>query len=715
MAIQVECGSCFKEYRIKDEKAGASFKCRDCGARIDVPDLDAGDEWDEYEEEVYEPAPRRKPRRKPQKKSAGANPVVFMIIGGAAVLIIGCGVMIMSMGGGGDEAAGVDGGSVVAQADENQTGESAAVFSGSTDTVVTNTGAASPATAAAVPVSVAPSTVADPAATTSARATAVSPASAVPAGRWNVEADPPKSPVQWPTDMKLSMALPEYADREVYYPSTPSPFVAIGIGDSKLSDGLVMNLATGQRAGLIEASWRAKTDFKVSADGKYLAYKLTALNAPPQIEIWSFETGAMLHQITCDVAGMYLPWFDFAADGLIVYTFGSPGTAPGTRPAFGAKYDRRFKLWDIESGEAVSAINADVGNIRDASFALSPGGRYLSFLDNDNEMFVFDLSSNDLAGKLRLPRQADIGYFTCESMQFSDDGSEIAALLDSGQKTLIAIVDVESGQIGERVELGFSIKTGGGISYVASNKIEWLPDSSGWLLFGSSLVDRSSAKVVWQYKLGSPGFIRHRIVVPEGIVFVSGRRPKKLALAEFPFAKIQASLEAMNGEDEAILKPGSIVSIKIAMSDVRGDATDTRQMLGQALAIRLQSDGITVEQDQPLELRLAYGEAAGKILQERRSKGGIPSPFNPGTPTGRSVQATQANLFIELVSANKSLWSHEMQLDPKTLIVRGNASDEQARRSTLNIVALRLKSIPIPYFIPKSKSLVQLPGTTEIP
>jgi hypothetical protein len=220
---------------------------------------------------------------------------------------------------------------------------------------------------------------------------------------------------------------------------------------------------------------------------------------------------------------------------------------------------------------------------------------------------------------------------------------------------------------------------------------------------------------VWQYKLGSPGFIKQRIVVPNGIVFVSGQRLKPLALAEFLFGKIRASLEAMNRDEEAILKPGSVVSIKIAMSDLRGDVTDTRQMLGQALAMRLQSDGITVEQDQPLELRLAYGEAAGKILQERKSKRGFPSRLNPGTPTGRSVQATQANLFIELVSANKPLWSHAMQLDPGTIIVRGNASDEQARRSTLNIVALRLKSIPIPYFIPKNKSLVQLPGITEMP
>jgi transcription initiation factor TFIIIB Brf1 subunit/transcription initiation factor TFIIB len=149
MAIQVECGSCSKEYRIKDEKAGASFKCRDCGARIDVPELDSGDEWDEYgddtyEEDDYEPAPRRQPRRKPQKKSAGANPVIFMIIGGAAVLIIGVVVLVMNMGG--DEPAGVDDGSAVAQADENRTGETAAVTSGSTDTPASSTDAVASST-----------------------------------------------------------------------------------------------------------------------------------------------------------------------------------------------------------------------------------------------------------------------------------------------------------------------------------------------------------------------------------------------------------------------------------------------------------------------------------------------------------------------------------------------------------------------------------------
>jgi hypothetical protein len=147
-------------------------------------------------------------------------------------------------------------------------------------------------------------------------------------------------------------------------------------------------------------------------------------------------------------------------------------------------------------------------------------------------------------------------------------------------------------------------------------------------------------------------------------------------------------------------------------ADLRGDAAATRQMLGQAPAIRLQPDGITVEQDRPLELRLAYGEAAGKFLQERKSQGRIPSILNRGTPTGRSVQA---NLYVELVSKDKPLWTHEMTLAPKALIIRGDASDEQARQSTLNIVALRLKSIPIPSFIPKSKSFAQLPGITEMP
>ena len=102
MAIQVKC-KCGATRRVKDEAAGRTIKCRECGKPTKVPkpqpvedeyeyeedygdewgSEDAGDEWGsdygddeygDYEEEAYEAPPARKPRKassKGKKRSAG--------------------------------------------------------------------------------------------------------------------------------------------------------------------------------------------------------------------------------------------------------------------------------------------------------------------------------------------------------------------------------------------------------------------------------------------------------------------------------------------------------------------------------------------------------------------------------------------------------------------------------------------------------------------
>ena len=37
MSIKVECDSCFSEFSIKDDAAGRTIKCRECGESIKVP------------------------------------------------------------------------------------------------------------------------------------------------------------------------------------------------------------------------------------------------------------------------------------------------------------------------------------------------------------------------------------------------------------------------------------------------------------------------------------------------------------------------------------------------------------------------------------------------------------------------------------------------------------------------------------------------------
>lgn len=82
MAIDTECPSCGRTYRVKDELDGRKIRCKDCGEPFQIIDVNGVQEevWDdEYEDDAYgaqgqyddyaEPAPQ--PRRR--KKTAGGG------------------------------------------------------------------------------------------------------------------------------------------------------------------------------------------------------------------------------------------------------------------------------------------------------------------------------------------------------------------------------------------------------------------------------------------------------------------------------------------------------------------------------------------------------------------------------------------------------------------------------------------------------------------
>ncbi len=84
MSILISCRDCGAEYRVSDEMAGRTIRCKECDARVDVPDDD-------------EPAPRRRSR----KRAAGSNntTIILLIVGGvlcvACVFCSGAGVVFL--------------------------------------------------------------------------------------------------------------------------------------------------------------------------------------------------------------------------------------------------------------------------------------------------------------------------------------------------------------------------------------------------------------------------------------------------------------------------------------------------------------------------------------------------------------------------------------------------------------------------------------------
>ncbi|MDB5390499.1 MAG: hypothetical protein JWM11_6145, partial [Planctomycetaceae bacterium] len=87
MAIEIICDDCGNKYRVGDDKAGSRVRCKECGAKIEVPD-------DDFETET-----EARPRSSSKKRQKGGDGVpAGLIIGiGAvvAVAVIGLGLFFV--------------------------------------------------------------------------------------------------------------------------------------------------------------------------------------------------------------------------------------------------------------------------------------------------------------------------------------------------------------------------------------------------------------------------------------------------------------------------------------------------------------------------------------------------------------------------------------------------------------------------------------------
>ncbi len=116
MTISVRCSECAKKYTVKDEAAGKSFKCKDCGATLAVPaakprpDEDAFEDYEDDSFEAEAPAPRRSKKptagsrggttKKKSAKSSSGGSIVFIggAVLGAIVLLAGLGIAVSKLG-----------------------------------------------------------------------------------------------------------------------------------------------------------------------------------------------------------------------------------------------------------------------------------------------------------------------------------------------------------------------------------------------------------------------------------------------------------------------------------------------------------------------------------------------------------------------------------------------------------------------------------------
>jgi len=83
MTIDVQCEECFQSYKVRDERAGQSLKCKSCGNRIRVPSADEEPEdiYEDYGEPIVPQRKKKKSANVKKKKKSSRKPVNISVGG----------------------------------------------------------------------------------------------------------------------------------------------------------------------------------------------------------------------------------------------------------------------------------------------------------------------------------------------------------------------------------------------------------------------------------------------------------------------------------------------------------------------------------------------------------------------------------------------------------------------------------------------------------
>jgi hypothetical protein len=291
---------------------------------------------------------------------------------------------------------------------------------------------------------------------------------------WQVRPDPPPAPVEVPAAIKVSIPVP--GGDGVILPTTPSWFVAVGQNEAPTDICEVWNLGTMKRAGEIRGRLNLTKPFVLSPDGLYLAGKAAA--RPDAVEVWSFATGLGVRSFK------KAHLLDFAGPGQFLTFKQGPG-------------GNLFQVWDLASGQAVRNIVGPPVWVHDwRRIALSPGRRFLALTAAD-KLLVYDLTTGATAGDVRLPdAPGGASSVFCQGLAFTPDGTELAGLFVTNDKSRLLSWKIGPGKLVENHLFSTELIKRFQNSFSDHGRpLEWLPDHSGWLLYGKALMNRGNGRV----------------------------------------------------------------------------------------------------------------------------------------------------------------------------------------------------------------------------
>jgi WD40 repeat protein len=204
----------------------------------------------------------------------------------------------------------------------------------------------------------------------------------------------------------------------------------------------------------------------------------------------------------------------------------------------------RVKVWDVKTGDELASF--ETPSCLDRPFVVtSPGGRYLAMYDHfgTSSIYIYELPGGKQVRttKVNLPQAS---YTRCQALMFSDDGKELAGLFEiGGTSSRIRVWDVASGK--RTVDHGFTPPLERTATNVRFYRVPllWLPDGSGWFVFGQLMVDKVRGNVFWKMPPQDQAIPwPRRFVDADHLVTVMGKAPqRRFEIVTVPREEIEAA------------------------------------------------------------------------------------------------------------------------------------------------------------------------------
>lgn len=361
----------------------------------------------------------------------------------------------------------------------------------------------------------------------------------LPPDFWAVEVDPPPVPVVFePKKKTIRVKVPiglggrNTTTEDIVFPVVPSPFVAVGTNATKKDAREIWNLATGTKVGDMTGLAVETFDGALSPDAKY--YAARAGRNDKNVSVYDIEEKKPLCELEVGAIGGFVD-VAMPKSNLVVVTtsFGNGSTHVFELPS-------GTKLHEIENGWRTWNKSAP---------AFSPGGRYVAMARRERsseEIWINELETGQNAGKLSLPSY-DIGWgLSVDGMAFSHDGKELAATVNGWSCSKILIWNVADGSLVDHMTFPKKLRdTSEGVR--DANPLTWFPSGKRLLAFERSIVDREMGTVIWQIPKGSVDWPGKRWALDDSHITVLDVAGKSgiVLVYELPEDRIKQSAERL--------------------------------------------------------------------------------------------------------------------------------------------------------------------------